>query len=362
MFDSFLLPAGVGQVGSRIRWLVLSRSLERIGEVHPVKTVTITNDTSANIFRSARGVVLRQNDLRELNPNTDRLMPVWEFEDGSRRPGYSGWPLGVFMFGSRLRDRGTLHSMHETTLMDQGYQLDQEMSKSFGVPAHADVYSKLVELLHYGGITQVEIPPFDQRVRDPINWPIGTRLVQIVRDLCKLGGVYPIWLDNVGQARTREPGNLDANDAIDYELDTPASRVIRGRIRENERLLDAPNVYVVVSNGPTSAEISARAYIDARLPHSMENIGYERPKVIRMQGLADILHAQRIADVLAQTDTSQYMVAEFESTPDPRHDTFDTVRYDGVLYVENRWSLVVAPGGAHIHTCTRGPYDSDPAA
>lgn len=352
------LPPGVGIVGSQIRWLALSSNLDVIGEVHPARGITLSNDTGASIMRSLRSFTLRDTEVSDLNLNTDRVMPMWEYEDGSHAPGYSGWPCGVFMFGSRVKERGSINTMHNATLMDQGYQLDQEMSKSYGVSSHSLIYPRFIELLNYGGILKYDVEPSEQRVKDPINWPIGTLLSKILKDMCRLMGFYNPWFSNTGRLTTRTPQELveDAETRV-YDLDTRSGRVIQGTVRENDNLLDAPNVYVVVSNGPTGVEIAARSYIDSRLPHSVDNIRYERPKVIRLQGLTDVAHAQRIADAYAAGDSNQYQVVEFDSAPDPRHDTFDTVRYDGILTREMRWTLPMQPGGVHHHYCTRGAYD-----
>lgn len=362
MVDVFEVVPGTGLVASQVRWLVLTPQLEVIGEVNPVTPTAVTNSTSANIMRSLRGLTLRQNDMRTLNPNTDRLMPVWEFEDGSHRPGYSGWPCGVFMFGSRVRERGSIYTMHNATLMDVGYQLDQPSITSQGVASYSACYPLLVQLVEQAGITHHNIEPTIQTVKDPINWPIGTSRLQMIRDLCRLCGFYPPWFDNVGILQIRSYQAPTGEGAHIYDLDTASGRVIQGSIQENDNLLSAPNAFVVVSNGPTQTEISAVSYIDSRLPHSKENIGYVRPKIIRLQGLLDVLHAQRVADTYAASDPSQYETVRFASAPNPKHDTFDSVRYDGVLFRELEWSLELGQGGGqqgHQHTCVRSPYDPE---
>lgn len=362
MADVFEIPPGTGQIASKVRWLVLTPQLEVIGEVNPVFPTAVTNNTNANIMRALRGLTLRQNDMRTLNPNTDRLMPVWEYEDGSRRPGYSGWPCGVFMFGSRTRDRGSLYTMHNATLMDVGYQLDQEMDQSFGVASHADIYPALVGLVEGAGITHYSIEPTSQKIKDPINWPVGTHRLQIIRDLCRLCGFFKPWFDNVGVLQLRSFHAPRAEDAHVYDLDTTAGRVVRDSIQENDNLLSAPNLFIVISNGPTQTEIQARSPIDPRLPHSYENIGYWRPKTIRMQGLEDIRHAQMIADAYATQSVDTYETVTFASAPNPKHDTFDSVLYDGNLYRELDWSLELSPAGGssgHTHSCVRNPYDSE---
>ena len=130
-------------------------------------------------------------------------------------------------------------------------------------------------------------------------------------------------------------------------------------IAENENLLDAPNVHLVVNSGPNDLEIVGRARIDATQPHSVENRGYEVIEVHREQGVSSSDEATRMAKTYAAAHPHDYAELSFQSTPDPRHDTFDLIEFGDVVYRERSWTLRLRPGGPHTHDCTRAGYVRD---
>jgi hypothetical protein len=122
-------------------------------------------------------------------------------------------------------------------------------------------------------------------------------------------------------------------------------------------------VYLVVGLSPGRTEIVGRAEIDPRLPHSIPNRdGLEVPKVTRVQGLASTQQAQRIAQAQAAADPFQLAAVDFDAAPDPRHDLFDLVEYDGAVWNEDAWSLELRPGGRHSHRLTKQVLGLDQGA
>jgi hypothetical protein len=356
------LALGVGQVASTVRFVVCDRLLSPIGEVHPEKTVSIANDTAGNIMRTLRNLTLLQNEVRSINMFADRLVPVWVLEDGSGVGSWGGWPLGAFLFSSRIRRPGSIHSVHEVTLMDQGFQLDQETSRSFGIPLYGNIFHRIVSLVEQAGLIRYNVEESSQLIGGvPIAWPIGTRWSEILRQLCLLGGYERPFFDNEGVLQVRRPEPLSEDTQHTYDL-ADVSRVKRDSLSDSDNLLDAPNVYIVLNNGAGNNEIMARVEIDPSLPHSVANVGYERPRIVRMQGLADTAHARRVAEALADRDPGQLRTVSFASPPDPRHDTFDSVRFDGALYRETAWSLDCTPGGDHQHSLVVKVQDDEETA
>lgn len=345
------LRSHIGTVASKVRFDVLDRTLAVIGEITPARTITITLDTTASIIRALRGFTLHANDARTINPQADRIRPIWCLEDGTE------WPWGVFLLSGETRRVGSAHTFVDATLMDQGFQLGQPMSRSFGVGTGGAVRPAMVELVEEAGIFDYEIDPTEQTVGGPINFQIGTSRTTVINALGKLAGFHIAHFDNDGTLRLVAPTPLQPGAGHLYEVEGPAVRVRRNSISENSNLLNAPNVYVVVCNGPSASEIVARAMIDPRLPHSIENRGFEVPKIIRMQGLTDTAHAQRIADAAAMTDPFQLETVAFSSAPDPRHDTFDVVEFSGGLFQESSWSCALAPGADHHHEITKQVTD-----
>lgn len=348
------LPAGTGHVASRIRWDVLSPDLDVIGSVTPEQgRGQINVATTANIVRTCRSFTLHANDARQLNPFRDRLRPRWEYEDGSR------YNLGVFMLSSPVRRVGSLHTFMDATLLDQGWALDQPMTRSYGLWANGSIHAALVELAEEAGITQHEIAYTDETTAGggPLNWPIGTIRLRIMRALCELAGFLPPYFDNDGTLVVRPPGDPNAGQQLTYRLDS-TSRIFDGTVAERDNVVDAPNVYVVVGLSPGRSEIVGRQEIDPRLPHSIPNRGgLEVPDVHRIQGVASTQQAQRIAQARAARDPFQLAAAEFSAAPDPRHDVFDLVEYDGDVWLEDRWTLTLdASDPEHRHSLTKQVY------
>jgi hypothetical protein len=342
------LPAGVGHIASRVRWEVLSSDLDPIGSVSPEdQRVIIAASTTSNIGRTCRGFTLRANDARHLNPFRDRLRPVWEYEDGSR------YNLGVFMLGSPERRVGSAHVLVDATLVDQSFVLDQPMTRSYGLWRNGLVCDAIVELVEEAGITSHRIDFTDQKVGGPLNWPIGTSRLRILRALCEQAGLLPPYFDSDGVLVVRPAADPVEGQVLRYDSGS-TSRIYEGTVAERDNVLDAPNVYVVVGLSPSRTEIVGRAEIDPRLPHSIQNRdGLEVAKVTRIQGLSSTQQAQRIAQTQAAADPFQLAAVDFESAPDPRHSLFDLVEYDGSVWNEEAWTMELRPGGRHSHRLTK---------
>lgn len=349
---------GVGQIASSVRFDVLSRGLDVIGTVTPdAAGIAITNDSHANIYRALRGITLHRDDVSAINLFSDRLRPCWVLEDGSG-PADNGWPLGVFMFSARDRVRGSLHSLHQATLLDQLFQLDTILDRSFGLPGHARVREPIIDLIEEAGIFAYDIAETDATIGEvPILWPPArTSRLAVLRELAVYASWAPPYFDNAGRLVLGPLPPLVPGGGHAYPTEG-VTRIADGTAVESDNLLDAPNVYVVVGSGAGSTEIVATATIDPRLPHSIENIGYRRPRVITLQGLVDSAQAEQIAQNYAADDPAQLDRVTFTGAPDPRHDTFDVVEYGDRLYREARWELACSPGGTHSHSLVRQIFD-----
>lgn len=343
------LPAGVGRVGSKVRWRVLSPELDVLDEIHPLSepAPTISVQQGGAVQRTCRGFELNANEARELDPFKARLQPVWEYEDGS------SYNMGVFMLSSPVRLKLEGNTRFQDTLVDQGFALNQPMSYGFGVWSGGRIYDALVRLVEEAGIVKYRIDPSDEKVGGAVNWPIGTVRLQIFKALCELAGFLPPYFDNDGWLVIRAPSEPTQSDAIEYRVDQ-SSRIYRGTVAERDNVVDAPNVYIVVSNSPSRTELVGRADVDPRLPHSIPNRGgLEVPKVIRMQGVRDTDHANRIAQQHASRDPFQLATVQFTSAPDPRHDVFTRVQYEGEIWNEERFDIQTRPGGDHTHSITK---------
>lgn len=336
--------------GWTTRFDVVAPTLDVLGAVHPQSgDLSVSVDTEANVVRTMRGVTLGPNEARDLDLYRDRLRPVMVLEDGSE------WPLGVFLFAGITPQVTTGFTLVDATLCDFGFALDQALTYSAGVPADGALYPAMTELVERAGVWDYVIDYTEQRTREPLNWPVGTRTADCLNYLSRLAGYLRPYFDNQGRLVWRAAPALSGDVAHVYNQDT-AARIVDGTLAPADNLLDAPNVYVVIGSGPQRAEVVARAYVDPRLPHSRERRGFEVPKVLRLQGVADTEHAQRVADTMAAEDVKQLRTVSWSSTPDPRHDVFDVVSVDGVLYREVAWSLNLGTG-EHTHKASRQVID-----
>lgn len=325
------LHPGIGQVAFRYDYDLLTPNLQPMGQVHP-SAQSITNDTSATIKRTLRGFTLQSGDARHVNPSTDRLRVSMVLEDGTR------WDRGVFMFTDDSTTLGSSHRFYNATLVDQGLRINQQIRWPFGVVRYGDLTRALIEIIERMGIFDYDVDLPIAMAGEAIAWPTGTLGLAIMTQLVQLAGGVGPYFSNSGRLTVKQSSPMDQSTAHEYPVGS-RSRIVRDTLQVSKRFTEAPNVYVVEGSDLATSAVTATAFIDPRLEHSVERIGYERPDVRKLQGVNDSDHAQRIVRNLAENDPRQLEHASFGSFPDPRHDTYDAVHAAGVLYRELSWTL-----------------------
>lgn len=345
--DELELPDGVGQVAYRYEFDLLSPNLQPIGRIFPAAD-SITNDTTATIKRALRGFTMTADDARHVNPATDRVRPMMVMEDGTR------WPLGVFMFTMATARATSGHTFYDSTLVDQGLRVNQQLRWPFAIPRYGDLTQALIDITQRLGIFEYDFELPVAVCGADIGWPTKTLGLDVMTQIVALAGAVGPYFDNRGRLTARLAPPLQSAVAIDYEPGRH-TRIVRDSLHTTKRYIEAPNVYVVESSDLDTAPVSATAFIDPRLDHSIERIGYERPDVRQEQGLVDTDHALRMVRNLAETDPRQLDKADFSTSPNPRHDTYDVVQADGVLYREQSWTQsLVGPTMEHSVTQQAG--------
>jgi hypothetical protein len=341
------LAPGIGQVHSSVRWELLDRNNTVLGLLHPEKPgQRLINETNANVHRSVTGILLSPDEANGIDFVKERARISWEYEDGTV------WPLGVFLFTQRIRLRSTSGTKVQSSLFDLGHQLTFPMIDSFGVPAGGKFTDGINALLDQVHITDRSVDIADNTAITPMSFPSSATRKAALEQICQQIGFLPPYFDNLGKCIVRKLDNA-ALPTLRYDLEN--SRVINDRLADEDQTIDAPNVYVVVNNGPTNAQIRGVAYVNPAAPHSVANRGYEVPKEIRLPGVATSADAQDAANVYALRASSQFRKITFDSAPDPRHDTFDLVSFDSNTYRERRWELTLDPGGPMTHELTGAP-------
>lgn len=347
------LEPHVGVRYETVRFDLIDPAGNTIGELHPARdqAPSIACDTGGTIKRRLDGLTVTATEFADVNPYRDRLAPFWLLSDGTQ------WPLGVYHFTGAPVVDGTVNL---TAMYDGGWILDQPLTSTLGTPwgGAIDVtMERLIDRLQVISTLRfvaVNMEATDARTREPIVWPAGTPATQVLDQCCALAGFYPPHFDNRGVLQLRPA--LDPEHGQVSHFYGAAVRVVSGATTVSDDLLEAANVHVVVSSGATETEVVGEAEVDVSLPWSVQNRGFRVVEVHREQGLTSSLQARWMARRYAAAASRGAREVEFVGPPDPRHDVFDIVDWDGTRYLEVGWSLALTPGGEHRHRLQRGGF------
>jgi len=342
------LDPGIGQVASSVRFDLCTRDgVSLLGELNTATdaSLSIKNNTTANIKRTLTGFEIDAEQSVDVDLFSARVCPKFVLESGRE------YPLGEFLFVTEDRLVSTGGRPITTTLYDQGFILAQPRSMPFGCDRGHNLITPMVMLAQEAGIDQSRMIVTyneDKIVKDPISWPTGTLRSKILDDFAQLAGYFSPYFDNEGFLIIRPSLALDVDDST-LRYDQGGS-IIADSYSIIPNLLQAPNVYLVINNGSQESEVAARFEIDPTAPNSISNRGFEIVEVVKTQGINSSSSAEDIGRAQANQSPKNFEQAQFDSPPDPRHDTFDTVLMEETdLYIEVDWSMELAPGGSMRH-------------
>jgi hypothetical protein len=315
-------------VGYWIEFDLIDASFNFLGQPKPIAAGAITCNTSSQVMRSIAGITIASNEMRSIDIYNERLRPTICLGDGTR------WPLGVFPFSDQIDHLQLGVYPVELTLSDLSDRFKPCLNTiSYG--AGQSVTGAIQGLMLRLGFRRLDIPSGDGSVIGGvgITWPAGTATYQIVKDLCKLGGFLPGYFDNAGTFVIRRP---QLTPDADFTVASQGGKVKAGSIKRRSGVLSAPNLYQVIDTAPKAGPISAIAEVASQLPWSISSRGgFVNPEIIRVQGLTSVEQAQRMASSHAAGSGTGFASVEYDSTvPDPRHDLFQNVAWDGVIYRE----------------------------
>jgi len=356
-----------GRVGRRveaIRFDVLDRDRNPLGTLAVDRDTSprITNDVSRSLRRQVEGLhvlprpVGDQDPTRfyadELDTLTMRVKPWW-IVSGLTTP----FPLGVFVLAD---DNAEVYSWGEPRSMsgvDYCHTLAQPLSQNVGYPAGwliTDALRTEADRWGIGGSERV-IDSSATRISEPVAWAAGRDTgLKVMESLCALAGFFPPYFDNNGLLRCVHATDLaTAQPAYTYGYGVGA--VLAGSILRSSDILDAPNRYVAIDTSAQKGPVVGIYDVPASAPHSYAHRGFFVVRTVELQGLESQEAATAAAAAAAASDSATYSWLAFDTPPDPRHDTFDVLSFDGVNYRQQGWSLECKAGGTHSHDC-RGTY------
>lgn len=344
-----LLDLDVGFRQSTFRLDLLDMSFNLIGELaaDADSPPTVDNNINRTTKRTMTGLrVASPADLAAIDPFGDRLRPVMVLENGAT------FDLGVLLFGDLSRAPDTPGGHAELSLLDQTFIVDQPIAAGVSVAAGANLAAFASQFLTDLGLPRVDVAPSGAVAGSALAWPVETSGRAIVNHLADLLGYYSLFFDNSGYARLIPVPDLTGEPPEVFY--GPGGRVYHSTIVESDDLLVAPNRFLVVDTSATNRTPIFGVYeVPASAPHSIASRGFAVTEAIRVQGLATVEDAAAAAAARGQTDSGGYAHLTFSGAPDPRHDTFTVVEFDGVLWREQSWSLPLEEGAAMRHSLRR---------
>lgn len=337
----FDLPDYVGQRQATFRFQLINGTTgENLGYVTPLSgsTPMLSHDVTRNIKRDV-SLQFGSDDTARINPVSDRIRIWMDFSNGD------SYPLGRYMFVSHPKIRRYLTGdLSSASLVDEMFILDQPITDGFTAWSQEDGQQTIQRALAYLPInTQIETTPFSSVG----SWTAGTTTAKIITDIVEVCDYMLPWFDNDGVFRIIRTFN--PQDRIpDFNLDV-GNAVLRDSIAPDDNLLVAANRIVVISNN-TDSEDTAKAPIvgtynfPMSAPHSAYNRGFVIADV-RNLPVQNPIQAAVVAKSIALRETV-FESVELSTVPDPRHDSYNIVRWDDKIWLETGWSMELIEGGS----------------
>lgn len=321
------------------------------GELNPLRNSppTLSHDTSRTIKRQV-SLELGVEDSARINVIRDRVLIFMVIRGNS-------FPLGRYMFTDSVgaqwtaEDGQSSRELASVTLTDEMFIVDQGIERAFAAnPATGSfitVHDAMVLLLKDLPQIQHSIEPSSLLATGA--WAAGTSRAKVLSDLAMQGGYFSPWFDNNGILRIIQA--FDPADRLaDLSFDD-GNRVIQASVANSNDLLNAANRFIVISNGTTGTDADVPAVgvydVPSSAPHSIDNRGFVVPDVRDMQ-LSSPGQAQVVARAIGLASTVFERV-DLATAPDPRHDGYQVIKWDGERWLELSWNLVLSEGSPMRH-------------
>lgn len=341
-FDDRLDVAGhIGQRVATFAWQLVDGITDQVlGDLTPLRdpAPTITHDTGQAIKRTINGIRFGVADTAAINPITDRIRPYMVI-------GGVGYPLGRYTFTDDTEFLSTGGFTSNDILVDEMFIVDQQIDQGFAT--HDSATDSVISLITGLPILGPVIEPSPYPAVG--GWSAGTRRAQILDEFATQGDYFTPWMNNEGKfsmIRTFDPARavpqFDWDAGHQVIRDNPAPAL-------TSDILFAPNRFVVVSNSAAAADAPIVGTYDVppNAPHSIAKRGFVIPATFDLQ-LDDPAQATAAARSLGirQTIFQRY---EVSTPPDPRHDSYDVVHWQGENWLELAWSITCLEGAPMRH-------------
>lgn len=347
MSDWLDLAAGFGQRQIRYTFtLIDGQTGENLGRIHPIRSSppTLSHDSTSTISRRVQGIQLEPNDVALFRPLMDRVQIDMVVD------GVGTYPLGRYLAADDIQTVSSGGNQRPLTLYDEMFIVDQPLEAGYDAQGKpVDVV--ILELLD--GLNMRE-PRIESTHEVSTNsWGSGASRGSALNDLANLGGYFKPWFDHTNRLTFRAIVD-PAKSVVDIDWDVKP-RVIQDSITRKSEALDSPNRFIVVSNANSSTTSTAPMVgvydVPATAPHSITARGFVVPKIVDVQ-VASASQAATYARTLGIQSTIAEVV-ECSTPVDPRHDSYQIVKFLGVHWLETAWSMTLVGNGEMTHTLRR---------
>lgn len=276
-------------------------------------------------------------DTSRINAITDRILL-------SMIVGGTTYPLGRYMFSDETDMTSTAGDRGSFVLLDEGNIIDQQLETAFtSVQDAGTAIRSLLSGITLPGIS-IEPTPFSATG----SFSAGQTRGQAIDAYTTQGDYFPYWMGNntfFNMLRTFDPAQVVPT--FDYDS---GNTVVRDSTAVTSDVLNAPNRFIVISNsGAAMVQPIVGTYdVPPSAPHSIQNRGFVIPRVETLQ-TNDFVQVDAMARNLGIRRTVFERISVTTSL-DPRHDSYDVIRYRGNNWLELSWSMNLIAGGTMLHT------------
>lgn len=308
----------------------------------------LSHDTSRSIKRTLTGLWLDKVDTAALNTLSARIEIFMTI-------GGQDFPLGQYLFNDQTRARFTSGVVSSSALYDNWFIIDQPLEHGFPEkgPSGFDVQGaqELIRLILAGLPIIYTMEP--SGFLSSGSWTAGTSRGYAASQLATDGDYLPPWFDNTNVLRfirSFDPATVPAT----FDFDAGNKVLMDPPPVEADNLLTAANQFVVISNVSTSntdTPVVGVYDVPASAPHSAANRGF----IIRKTETLQVENTVQAAAIAANLGQRQILFEQIELTtaPDPRHDSYDVIRWQGQNWLETAWSLPLVEGSQMRHVARK---------
>lgn len=319
------------------------------GTITPLRGATLSHDTTRTIKRQLQ-LNLGVADTAAIDTISDRIRLSMEV-------GGKSWPLGSYVFTADTQQNYTSGNLSSVALNDFMFIVDQPIQFGIDGNSHysggAFVNPTSCETIIRRAITDANLGiEFDIEATSYLTnqaWSIGTQRGQLLDSVALAGNYFSPWFGNDSKLhfiQAFEP----AEQIPDFDFDSSNNILRSSPPTRTSDLLTAPNRFIVVLNitsVPTQSAVGIYDIPDTA-PHSIANRGFVISKTFDLQapGRAS---AQAMARNLGIRNTV-FETVQIQTAPDPRHDSYNVIKWQDSLWLELAWSMALTEGGAMTHT------------